>query len=81
MIVFTHHPKLNQVLITSLFAASWHLTVAISTFIDAYNYAKRLKTLNGLTSYEYISKSHSKEPYRFLLNPTHQMPGLNILNP
>jgi hypothetical protein len=30
-----------------------------------------------LTPYEYISKSHSNEPYRFLLNPSHQMPGLN----
>jgi hypothetical protein len=32
-----------------------------------------------LAPYEYISKSHSNELYRFLLNPSHQMPRLNIL--
>jgi len=46
-------------------------------FIDAYNYAKRLKTLKGLTPYEYICKTWTNEPDRFRLNPIHQMPGLN----
>lgn len=47
-------------------------------FIDAYNYARRLKTLKGLTPYEYICKTWTNEPDRFRLNPIHQMPGLNI---
>jgi len=46
-------------------------------FIAAYNYAKRLKTLAGLTPYEYICKNWTQEPARFTLNPIHQMPGLN----
>ncbi len=46
-------------------------------FITAYNYARRLKTLKGLTPYEYICKIWTTEPKRFRLNPIHQMPGLN----
>jgi transposase InsO family protein len=46
-------------------------------FIDAYNYGRRLKTLKGLTPFEYICKIWTTEPERFNLNPTHQMPGLN----
>ena len=49
----------------------------LSDFINAYNYARRLKTLNGLTPYEYISKIWTKEPERFTIDPIHQMPGLN----
>ena len=49
----------------------------LSDFIDAYNYARRLKTLKGLTPYEYICKIWTKEPKRFTVNPTHQSPGLN----
>ncbi len=49
----------------------------LSDFLDAYNYARRLKTLNGLTPYEYICKIWTPEPDRFTLNPIHQMPGLN----
>ena len=43
-----------------------------------YNCARRLKTLHGLTPYEYICKIWTSEPDRFILNPIHQMPGLNI---
>ncbi|MBR2118697.1 MAG: IS481 family transposase, partial [Afipia sp.] len=44
---------------------------------NAYNYGRRLKTLKGLTPYEFIAKTWTKEPERFRLNPVHQMPGLN----
>ena len=53
------------------------LSSHLSDFINAYNYARRLKTLNGLTPYEYISKIWTKEPERFTFDPIHQMPGLN----
>jgi transposase-like protein len=49
----------------------------LSDFINAYNYGRRLKTLKGLTPYEFICKTWTKEPERFTLDPTHQMPGLN----
>ncbi|MCA0341809.1 MAG: IS481 family transposase, partial [Proteobacteria bacterium] len=38
---------------------------------------RRLKTLRGLTPYEYICKIWATEPGRFKLNPHHQMPGPN----
>ncbi|MDY6874498.1 MAG: IS481 family transposase [Chloroflexota bacterium] len=53
------------------------LRMHLSDFLNAYNYARRLKTLSGLTPYEYICKIWTSEPDRFILNPIHQMPGLN----
>ena len=50
----------------------------LSDFLNAYNFARRLKTLSGLTPYEYICKIWTSEPDRSILNPIHQMPGLNI---
>lgn len=48
----------------------------LADFLAAYNFARRLKTLNGLTPDEYICKVWTSEPDRFLLNPIDQMPGL-----
>ena len=47
----------------------------LQDFIDAYNFARRLKTLKGLTPYEYICKCWTSEPDRFIIDPIHQMPG------
>jgi transposase InsO family protein len=49
----------------------------LDDFVAAYNFARRLKTLNGLTPYEFICKRWTIEPKRFSLNPLQQMPGLN----
>jgi len=53
------------------------LRIHLQNFVYAYNFARRLKTLKGLTPYEYICKVSTIEPYRFNLDPIHQMPGLN----
>ena len=53
------------------------LRTHLADFMAAYNYARRLKTLGGLTPYEYICKIWTSEPDRFILDPIHQMPGLN----
>src|ERR671939_51709 len=50
----------------------------LDDFVSAYNFGRRLKTLRGLTPYEFICKRWMSEPERFTLNPLHQMPGLNI---
>ena len=50
----------------------------LANFISAYNFGRRLKTLKGLTPYEFICKQSTIEPERFILNPTHQMPGLEL---
>src|SRR5512134_3837025 len=49
----------------------------LQDFIDAYNFGRRLKTLKGLTPYEFICKRWTSEPDRFIINPLHQMPRLN----
>lgn len=49
----------------------------LQDFINAYKFGRRLKTLRGLTPYEYICKIWTSEPERFRLNPIHQMLGLN----
>ena len=49
----------------------------MAAFVNAYNYAKRLKTLKGLTPFEFIVKCWTNEPQRFKVNPTHHSTGLN----
>ena len=54
------------------------LRTHLGDFVNAYNFARRLKTLKGLTPYDYVCKIWTKEPERFNFDPTHQFPGLNI---
>lgn len=49
----------------------------LADFIAEYNFGRRLKTLKGLTPYEFICKCCTSEPQRFNFNPIHHMPGLN----
>ena len=49
----------------------------LNDFVSAYNFGRRLKTLKGLTPYEFICKCWTSEQERFILNPIQQMPGLN----
>ncbi|MGE0239913.1 MAG: IS481 family transposase [Parvibaculaceae bacterium] len=49
----------------------------LADFVTAYNFGRRLKTLRGLTPYEFICKEWAAQPERFNLNPLQQMPGLN----
>ena len=49
----------------------------LHTHLVAFMAAYKLKTLSGLISYEYIAKTWTPEPERFIVNPIHQMPGLN----
>lgn len=53
------------------------LRTHLADFMAAYNFARPLKTLSGLRLYEYIAKIWTSEPDRFIVNPIHQMPGLN----
>jgi hypothetical protein len=60
------------------YESSDQLRQHLDTFVQAYNYARRLKTLKGLTPYEFICKRYTAEPERFRSNPLHQTPGPNI---
>jgi transposase-like protein len=60
------------------YATHDQLRTHLADFVAAYNFARRLKTLKGLTPYEFICKRWTIEPERFRLDPLHQMPGLNI---
>jgi transposase InsO family protein len=51
------------------------LRAHLQLFVDAYNHARRLKTLRGLTPYEFVHQVWTKEPERFRLNPSHHIPG------
>jgi transposase InsO family protein len=51
------------------------LRAHLQLFVDAYNHARRLKTLRGLTPYEFITQIWTKEPERFRLDPSHLIPG------
>jgi transposase InsO family protein len=54
------------------------LRTHLKAFLDAYNFAKRLKTLKGLTPFEYICKRWTEQPHRYNVNPIHHMAGPNI---
>ena len=56
-----------------------HLKQPLYDFVSAYNFAKRLKTLKGLTLYEYIIKIWKNEPERLTINPIHHTVGLYTL--
>jgi hypothetical protein len=45
--------------------------------LDAYNHARRLKALRGLTPYEFICRAWTKEPERFRIDPSYHTAGLN----
>jgi transposase InsO family protein len=49
----------------------------LADFVAAYDFGRRLKTLKGLTPYEFICKISTAQPERFTVNPLQQMPGLN----
>jgi transposase-like protein len=49
----------------------------LQAFLNAYNFAKRLKTLRGLTPYEHICKVWADQPGRFRYDPTHLTSGPN----
>jgi transposase InsO family protein len=51
------------------------LRAHLHLFVDAYNHARRLKTLRGLTPYEFVCQAWTKEPERFRLDPSHHIPG------
>ena len=49
----------------------------LQLFIDAYNHGRRLKTLRGLTPYEYIARVWAEDPGRFKTHPYRHTSGLN----
>ncbi len=53
------------------------LRAHLKTFLDAYNFAKRLKTLKGRTVFEFITEKWASEPQRFKRHPDHLMTGLH----
>jgi len=59
------------------FGRGVEFVVNLDDFASAYNFGRRLKTLKGLTPYEFICKQWTIEPERFNLDPIYQMPGLN----
>ena len=51
------------------------LTEHLNTFLAAYNYAKRLRALKGLTPYEFILKTYQDNCTIFKINPHHHNMG------
>jgi transposase InsO family protein len=49
----------------------------LAAFLDAYNFAKRLKTLKGLTPFESICKAWTNQPDRFKYEPIQLTSGLH----
>lgn len=52
----------------------------LDDFIHAYNYDRRLKTLNELTTDKFICKCWANKSERLNHGPCYQMLGLNMLS-
>jgi hypothetical protein len=50
---------------------------ASTVLLAAYNFARRLKPLGGLTPYDYICKIWTSEPERCIHDPIQQKPGMS----
>jgi len=59
------------------YGSNQQLREHLYNFLNAYNFAKRLKTLKGLTPYEAIIQWWQNEPDRFTINPRQHTLGLN----
>ena len=46
----------------------------LQLFVDADNHARRLRTVRGLTPYEFICRTRTKKPERFGPAPSHRVP-------
>ena len=53
------------------YASHDELRVHLQLFLDAYNYARRLKTLRGITPYEFVCRTWTEQLARFRTAPTH----------
>lgn len=53
------------------YATHGQLCQHLTDFVAAYNFARRLKSLRGLTQYEAICKASTDGASRFILNPHH----------
>ena len=51
------------------------LNTHLQSFLLAYNFAKRLKRLKGLTPYEFVCAEWRKNPSSFIREPTHHASG------
>ena len=51
------------------------LRAHLSAFLLAYNHAKRLKSLKGLTPHEFVCREWQREPERFVRDPVHETLG------
>ena len=65
-----HHPYENH----------QQLEKHLCAFVNAYNGAKRLKRLNGLTLYPFIMKIWENKPEYFRIDPNHHNIGTLYVN-
>jgi hypothetical protein len=73
-----NHPAVATTVRTYHYDHRHQLQMHLSAFFNAYNFAKRLIALHGLTPYPFISSCFQNQPERFRLNPLHLSLGLNI---
>ena len=55
------------------------LRAHLRDFVDACNFARRLKTLRGLTPYEFIYKAWTSQPDRLKVSPLQATAGTEQL--
>jgi hypothetical protein len=61
------------------YATHDELRAHLKLFVHAYNYGQRFKAIRGLTPYEAVCQSWTKQPERFRVDPSNDTSGLNSL--
>jgi len=63
--------KSNRVCRQYYYASPEKLKQRLQAFLNAYHFAKQLKTFKGLTPYEFIQNHWTNHPEKFKINPSH----------
>lgn len=59
------------------YASHDELKQHLHTYLMAYNFAKRLKAIKGMTPWQFILNQWTTKPEYFIVNPNHFLLGLN----
>ncbi len=66
--------RVRRTVRTLHYASASELRQHLHAFLLAYNCARRLKTFEGSTPYEFICRQWTSEPERFRVNMKHHNP-------
>ena len=62
------------------FSSEAYIVRLVGQFVHAYNFRRRLKTLRGMTPYDFLCHAWNERPELFLRDPHHDLMGLEFMH-